>query len=154
MSTTITTGHREGTQLAAVKLELENIHVTKGELTPEIVVETARNKKSVLHKFFTWDDTKAARNFRLLEASMLIRSVRVRVSIDDESFRTRAFVLPEKGRGSYKPLEEVVRSEELSDALVQIARDELTAFRKKYSGLTKLSGLIQHIDKTLAEIST
>ena len=43
------------------------------------VVEAAKDPKSVLHKYFTWDDRAAAQKQRLMEAGYLIRSVNMRV---------------------------------------------------------------------------
>lgn len=47
-----------------------------GTLTPEVVVEDAKNPSSVLHDYFEWDDHKAAKEYRLDQARELIRSVR------------------------------------------------------------------------------
>lgn len=55
---------------------LEEIRIShKGELRPEDVVKSAKAKGSPLHGAFTWDDSKAASEFRLQEARQLIRSV-------------------------------------------------------------------------------
>lgn len=51
--------------------------VNDGHLTPDAVVEAARDPDSILHPHFTWSDTEAAHKQRLSEARALIRSVRV-----------------------------------------------------------------------------
>ena len=62
-----------------VRDELKRIASTrKGKITPQIVLANARNKKSVLHKYFDWDDTIAAKKYRLWQARQLI-SVSVEV---------------------------------------------------------------------------
>lgn len=48
-----------------------------GIITPAQVVEHARDPESVLHQYFEWDDTEAARRFRLVQAGNLISRVRV-----------------------------------------------------------------------------
>ena len=47
------------------------------QLTPSLVVETAKNPASPLHQAFEWDDTKGAHAYRLIQARTLIREVRV-----------------------------------------------------------------------------
>lgn len=80
--------------------EMCKIHKKHGRLDRELVLEAARSKRSVLHKFFEWDDTVAANEWRLRQAGKLIgsckivvinkktkveRSVRCFVSISDDS---------------------------------------------------------------------
>ena len=44
-----------------------------GEYTPEQIVEAARDKKSEIHRFFNWDDAKAAHLYRLDQARLMVR---------------------------------------------------------------------------------
>jgi len=53
-----------------------------GELIKTDIIEAARPESSPLHGAFTWDDTKAAHQFRLNEARQLVRAI---VTMDDES---------------------------------------------------------------------
>ena len=58
------------------KQELEQIRkANDGELRPADVVEFARNPDTALHSRFTWDDDKAAAEYRLWQARELIRVV-------------------------------------------------------------------------------
>ena len=63
-----------------------------GKITPAAVIAEARNPKSVLHGAFTWDDTKAARKWRIFEAQNLIRRCRVTIEQDGKEVETYAFV--------------------------------------------------------------
>lgn len=49
----------------------------QGIITPDAVLEDARNEDSPLHKYFEWDDTVAANAYRKDQARELIRSVRL-----------------------------------------------------------------------------
>ena len=49
----------------------------KSGLTAEAIVEQAKKKKSELHEFFEWDDTKAAEQWRIQQARILINEVKV-----------------------------------------------------------------------------
>ena len=52
-------------------LALAELH--QGRVTPEIVVEAARDPASPLHSAFTWDDAQAAHEHRLAQARVLLR---------------------------------------------------------------------------------
>lgn len=57
---------------------LNELSVDNG-VNPEMVLNEARDPKSVLHKYFTWDDQSAAHKHRLAEAGLIIRSYNMRV---------------------------------------------------------------------------
>jgi hypothetical protein len=46
-----------------------------GEIRPQDVVEAARPPTSIIHAMFTWDDQKAAIEFRLHEAKKIITAI-------------------------------------------------------------------------------
>lgn len=65
---------------AALHARLEKIRArNNGVLTPDDVVKDARSETSPLHPYFTWDDSEAANQYRLDQARLLIRNVRVEV---------------------------------------------------------------------------
>ena len=55
-----------------IKKELERIESEHGVIVPEAVVAAARDPGSPLHEHFTWDDSKAAESWRIVEARKLI----------------------------------------------------------------------------------
>lgn len=63
-----------------------------GRLTPDAVVEDARDAASPIHKYFEWDDSKAAHQHRLDTARSLIRSVEVKVTTFRRDAPVRAYV--------------------------------------------------------------
>lgn len=63
-----------------------------GILTPEAVVEDAKQKDSPLHSMFEWDTKKAAYQHWLDTARGLIRSVRVEVHVESRKVSTVAYV--------------------------------------------------------------
>lgn len=56
---------------------LADIHDKHGNLTPALVVKSARPKRSPIHGEFTWDDSEAGRLHREMEARALIRCILV-----------------------------------------------------------------------------
>lgn len=55
-----------------------------GTLTPVSVVDAARSPESPLHRYFEWNDSLAAIAHRLDQARVLIRSVRVSVTVEEK----------------------------------------------------------------------
>jgi hypothetical protein len=77
----------------AIREELAKIaEENGGRLTPEAVVAAASNRASVLHDFFEWDAKKAAQSYRIEQARMLIRSVRVIVKTEKTTISTVAYI--------------------------------------------------------------
>ena len=65
-------------RIASIREELEAI-AKSGVLTPEEVVQAARNPNSSMHDQFEWDDNEAAHRFRLSQARSLIKQITVEV---------------------------------------------------------------------------
>lgn len=69
--------------------ELENQF---GEITPNIVLRDARKKSSPLHEHFEWNNQKAGHAYRVEQARVLIRSVRVIIHDQTHEIRAIAYV--------------------------------------------------------------
>lgn len=68
----------------AVSIEARNTIVEMsddrgGELPPKDVVDRARDRQSVLHSYFEWDDKVGGEKYRLQQARHLISQVRVKI---------------------------------------------------------------------------
>jgi hypothetical protein len=63
-----------------------------GRLTPEMVVEAARDPAHPLHERFTWDDAKAGHAHRLNEARHVIRNIRIEVRHNTALVKAPLFV--------------------------------------------------------------
>lgn len=64
---------------------LDVIHQRDGHITPQAVVAEAGDEDSPLHSHFEWDDSKAAGGYRLWQARMLIKSVKIERPDDGRS---------------------------------------------------------------------
>lgn len=65
----------------------------KEKLTPSEIVKEAEDPKSPLHPYFTWEDTEAARLWRLEEARIVIKIFEgVQVTYEDIIFNVPEFV--------------------------------------------------------------
>lgn len=126
-----------------------------GELTAAAVVDYARPKTSPIHDRFTWDNKVAGDKYRLLEAAMLIRSVRI--SFEDNAGEVappvRAFVnIREnpKEPGAYIPIQRALSCAETSAAMLESAKREADSFRRKYASLEQARRVVEAIGEFVA----
>lgn len=130
---------------------LEDIRrMHEGRLRPEAVVEAAREPDSVLHGYFEWNDAEAARKYRLHQADHLIRAVVVCPEDGDRPFEpVRAFVCVKESPGvprAFTHICEAMRDEALREQVLERARAELAAWRKRYAHLAEFAALFEVID--------
>lgn len=116
------------------------------KVTPDEVLEKARDENTELHKCFEWDDTVAAEKFRKIQARNVIRFIVIK---EEEKPKDRpqikVFHVTEK-TGGYKPIEFIVKHEDEYKALLERAWAELRAFKAKYSMLEELREIMELID--------
>lgn len=116
---------------------------------PQAVVAAARDEGSPLHKYFLWDDIRAAHAYRLDQARRLIRSVVVEV----EDVQVRAvYHVPDSDR-SYVPIAEIIATPEYVDATLKVFRSRLRSLHAEYSAVRSLTGM-EDVDRVLAAIDT
>lgn len=140
-------------------------------VAPEQVVDRARDKASSLHRYFEWDDTRAAAEYRLAQAGAMIRRVKltiIRPVADDpkvidmaveraprlEASTVRKYVSPQGERkskdnptGGYANIADVLSDPKRMEDLLQTALGELRALREKYSVLSALAGVWEAVDR-------
>jgi hypothetical protein len=168
MSKTITNTYRSAYLSAktadVVGRELERL-AAANSLTPEAVLQEAEQDGSPLHPFFEWDDSQAARQYRLVQAAWLIRTVKVRVETPTEAQEARAFIrvtvaqpedeegdesAPPVAKSQYVPLAQALSVEDYRKGMMQDALRELKQFQAKYRVLTELAGVMKEIDRLTA----
>jgi len=134
--------------------ELERIREECGNITAEVVVEESKNKNSVLHDYFEWDDEKASNNWRLTQARNLISHVEVIITTpkgqknykafysinttDDEKLKNRAYV----------SIEQVMSNKGLKEQIVKQALKEAIYWEEKYKQYKELNMIFKAIEKT------
>ena len=121
-----------------------------GNLTPELVLKEAKKKTSPLHSHFNWDDTQAAHSYRLLQASALIRKIKVEYSVSEsKSVLVRAFHNVREGgdegneRGVYVSVAEAFSVESYREQILAQCKRDMTAFRQKYAALDEVQRVIE-----------
>lgn len=137
---------------------LECIREKRGRLTARDVVEEARPEGHTLHRYFEWDDNKAAENYRADQARHLIRSVVVIEAPDvGEVKPVRAFVHVSRPDSSavegtetqdirsYEPVRVALADPGMRAQVLGEVRDEIGRLRRKLDGLKAFGDLVAEI---------
>jgi hypothetical protein len=121
-----------------------------GLLRPSEIVEAASERESVLHKFFQWDDSEAARQYRISQARQLLRVTVQYVGAGDEPISARVFISLKSDRkeegGGYRVTAHVMLNEKQRAQLFEQALDDIRYFKKKYASLQELSGVLSAME--------
>ena len=123
--------------MGTLREELQALYEEQGELTPSLVVNTARDPEHPLHSRFEWDDSVAGEKYRQHQARQLIRSVRIRVIGEDDptiDYHVRAYQMVRQPGGgqSYQPVTEVVQDPFISRLILSNMEREWKALRRRY----------------------
>ena len=115
-----------------------------GQITPQEVLEKARDVNSELHKCFEWDDSIAAEKYRLQQARSIIINL-VYAPKKEEEQSVRCFSLTSKV-STYQPTQQFLVQEDEYQTLLKRALAELEAFKRKYHTLTELEAVFEAIE--------
>lgn len=125
-----------------------------GRLQAKVIVERAKARSSVLHKCFTWDDTKAGALYRLEEARGLIRSYSVVIE-QKPPITTRAYVSLKSVRmsgGGYTPIQHILSERELYEEMRQNALEELAEMEGRYGHIAELQPIFREAQRLRARV--
>lgn len=143
----------EQAQQYGERIELIN-EKNNGIVTPADVLNDARSKKSPLHNFFDWDDTKAAEKWRGQQASYLLRTIHVVVKDNGEGEEVRAFynvnVIPQGQEDrvrAYVTLPRVLSEADLRQQVVAQALRQLRAWQEKYKRYKEFADVFRAIEE-------
>ncbi len=123
--------------------ELEQIAKdNKGKIQPINVVENAEDKNSILHNYFVWDDTEAAKKYRIQQARELINHVVEVVVIEGKPQTQRSFFNVVNGGGQkvYVTLQKAVTTKsyrlQLLNQLISVMKNA-TQLMEMFKGYEK-----------------
>jgi len=152
----------------SISEELRFIQGThNGILNPADVVEYAKNSNTLLHNRFTWDNTEAARLYRIEQARHIIRlelviaeapkkfggNITFSINHDNPSgMPVRAFVSLPKDRhseGGYRSIDKVMENDEMKASLLEEAKKDMIRFKQKYAILSKLARVFRAMDEII-----
>lgn len=134
-------------QVAGEEMERIRVH-NNGRLTQEDIVEAAKPKTAPLHPAFEWNDKKAAEQWRLEQASYMIRHIAVAVSGSADRAPIRAFVNVTRDEDrSYTSIAHAMSDGELRHQVIAAAWKELEDWRKRHTELVEFARLFTVIEE-------
>lgn len=112
--------------------EIHRLYKLHNGLTPNLIIEVAKNPGSILHEFFEWDDKKAGHSHRLQQARNLITSVKVTIVSETKMINAISYVrdprLPSHQQG-YVSIETLKTDKDLARESIALE------FRQAYTHL-------------------
>jgi hypothetical protein len=119
--------------------------------TAEALLEGASITSSPLHACFNWDDTVAANEYRLIQARVMINSIRVEVvNGDAKPHHVVAFIASADRVGYIQTLE--ADDESLSAAELRCWQ-QMKAFRERWKSLQFARGVVEQIQEVERRVS-
>lgn len=137
-----------------VARELNVIQREMSVITPRVVVEAAADPYSPLHKYFEWNNGKAAQKYREWQARFLICSVYVVDSADEKAQPIRAFAncSPEEDddtfiadRG-YVAVTSLAGRQNYQSQVLEYAKNQLIGWRNKFGQYKEFFRVVREID--------
>lgn len=140
------------------RAEIERIaNANGGHITPEQVVEHARDPESPLHEHFPWDKDKAAYAHWLDIARTLIRSVKVVVKTETTKVRAVGFVrdpsLPPDEAG-YVSVASIKNDEDMKRDVLIAEFTRAAAAIKRARAIATVFDLQHEVDEFLHRLDT
>lgn len=126
-----------------------------GKITPAAVVEAARAKNSPLHRYFEWDNTKAAQLYREDQARALIRSVKVQITTETKRVVAVGYVrdpLCESTDQGYVSVQSILSDEDAKREVLIAEFERAAAAIKRAKALAHVFDMADDIDSFLAEL--
>lgn len=118
------------------------------EITPENVLEFAKDEKTELHKCIEWDLEKAAYQWQLRQARTIIQFIVVTDEEEEDSEPVRVFQVSSE-QNKYQPLEFFIKNDDEYQSLLKRAKNELRAIKERYKTLSELEKVFEAIDELL-----
>ena len=113
-------------------------------LTPENVVDAARDKNNPLHDIFEWNNSKAGKQWRLQQARMFINEIKVIIE-DKEIYvyeNVKVMVDDVTVNREYKTLTEIKKTPYMRKQILKQALDNIKMWKEKYQLYNKELKLI------------
>lgn len=115
------------------------------ERSADYLLREARKKRSPVHSLFEWDNTKAAREYRLLQARLIINSLECEVvSVGSEPQYIKAYIKQAGDTSIYVEIDEAT-DDDVTDAEAECIR-HMERFKKRWSDLALAKSVIAEIN--------
>lgn len=131
--------------------ELQKIE-QNDKLTPEAVVNAAKDKNNPLHVCFDWNNKQAGERWRKHQARQLIGSIIVEIKIN-EPHDVRSYVnlnIKDEGQ-AYCNIHSVFEDDEKMQIIIDQAKAKLQAAAKQLAVFNKLQEVSKKIEQLVCE---
>lgn len=138
---------KKNTSRDGIRKELQMLAQEQGDmLTPRAIVVAARDTASPLHRLFEWDNDRAGERYRVMQAGVLLNSIKIEWVGEKRNayVNARVTVMDEPVRG-YFPIHRVASEQELYQAVLEQAVHELEYTQRKYQEIRELRGIIDGV---------
>ncbi len=117
-----------------------------GNLTAQSLVDVSRPESAPLHSQFEWDDSVAGEEWRKHQARHIINALIVRTE-KEEPIRAFFKIDTSKGNNRYESITSIVDTQSKYQSLIEIALNELRAFKAKYATISELGPIWRELDE-------
>ncbi len=133
--------------MSSLRESLQAVYDQRGELTPRLVVDEARDEDHPLHSRFQWDDSIAGEKWRHAQAQELIRSVRVVYRKADKGKPERSVrywhALRQESGYAYESAEHIAADPVLTQVLLMDMRREWKSLQARYGHFDEFARMVQ-----------
>ena len=123
-----------------------------GVLLIDDVLRAAQDESNILHRYFEWDDTEAAKQYRREQARSLIQRCKITV-LDSTPTHVRAFISLPSDRetgGGYRMVAEVMGDDSMKEEFIHDIKLTIARWTKKLHLIdSDIADLIVKLDTEL-----
>lgn len=128
---------------------MEQLEQSEQGLSPASLLDASRDENAPLHNEFEWRDDVAAEQYRLTQASGIIRNV-YRITVEtQEKAPVRAFVSTGERQHAYVSVATALTNEKWRKNLLEMAKRDMQSFTAKYRNLDELSEVLTAMQKAV-----
>ena len=121
----------------------------EGLLTPEKIVEEARDSNSILHKFFEWDNDVAAEQYRLQQARTLINNVSIKVIHNGEPVNVGAYEIVSVADERQYKIVTVMTDDDIEQVKIR-TMDDLRILKDKLKFYSQFKSVAEGIETVIS----
>ena len=134
-----------------ISKSMHEIKAKYGAITPDNVIEYAKNPDSPIHNLFEWDNDKAAYNWRVWQARKMIAECTITVETGTVREFHNVFVADDLdnedvGKRQYVSFTEIVTDDSLKNQMLQNAKNDAEIYKKKYGTIEACAKIISAIN--------
>lgn len=125
-----------------------------GIFTAAQVLELARSRTSPIHRYFEWDDNKAAERHRLRQASSLVTCLIVEVSGEKVRKYCTPVVVVGQPKKHYYDIDRARKNPDIWDQVLTGALEQAQLWAKRYERLKELAPIRSSIKRVERKLKT